>query len=206
MQMLCGEPQVDGNAGPERGATPVRNEKARPAQQVGAQVGKQEAMRGDPADGLAHVQGPGHEVRSRHRGGQRRQGRAQASGLPLKTADPELAALVRHAGLRGRLGGSLQSAAIQQTGDEKQRDHENTETEIGQGKLRQQRNGALAGVAQVTAHADDAVKRHIHDGAAVEAVGGQRMLGLALRTVVGPITIGVGDLFGVLLDGTGERV
>ena len=38
------------------------------------------------------------------------------SGLPLKAADPELAALVRHARLRGRLGGDLQSTAMQQTG------------------------------------------------------------------------------------------
>ena len=95
---------------------------------------------------------------------------------------------------------------MQQTGDEKQGDHGNTETEIGQGKLRQQRNGALAGVAQVTAHADGAVKLHIHEGAAVEAVGGQGMLSLTLRTVVGPIAVGVGDLFGVLLDGAGEGV
>ena len=124
----------------------------------------------------------------------------------MKTADPELAALVRHARLCGRLGGSLESAAIQQTGDEKQGDHENTETEIGQGEFRQQRNGALAVVAQVTAHADEAVKLHIGDGAAVEAVGRQRMLGRALRTVVGPMTIGVGDGFGILLDGAGERV
>jgi hypothetical protein len=40
---------------PERGATPVRNEKARPAQQVGAQPGKQEAVRRGPANGLAHL-------------------------------------------------------------------------------------------------------------------------------------------------------
>ena len=151
---------------PERGGTPVRNEKARPAQQVGAQAGKQEAVRRGPTNGLAHVQGPGHEVGSSHGGGQRCQGRAQASGLPLKTADPELAALVRHAGLCGRLGSGLQSAAIQQTGDEKQGDHENTETEIGQGKFRQQRNGALAAVAQVTANADGAVELHIREGAA----------------------------------------
>jgi hypothetical protein len=61
-------------------------------------------------------------------------------------------------------------------------------------------------VAQVAAHADDAVKRHIREGAGVEAVGGQGMLGGTLRTVVGPKAIGVGDLFGVLLNGTGEWV
>jgi hypothetical protein len=95
---------------------------------------------------------------------------------------------------------------MQQTGDEKQRDHEETKTKIGQSKFRQQRYGALAAVAQVTANADEAGKFHIRDGAAVEAVSGQGMMGRALRTVVGPITIGVGDLFGVLLNGPGERV
>src|SRR5664279_3420631 len=202
---LCG-PSGGWKSRPERGGTPVRNEKARPAQQVGTQAGKQEAVRRGPANGLAHVQGPGHEVGSSHRDSQRCQGRAQPSGLPLKTADPELAALVRHARLRGRLGSSLQSAAVEQTGDEKQRDHEDTETKIGQSKFRQQRNGGLAAEAQVTANADGAGERHIRDGAAVEAVSGQGMMGGALRTVVGPITIGVGDLFGVLLNGAGERV
>ena len=41
----------------ERGTTPVRSEKRRPAQQVDSQVGKQKAVGGDPADGLQHVQG-----------------------------------------------------------------------------------------------------------------------------------------------------
>ena len=123
----------------------------------------------------------------------------------MKTADPELTALVGHARLSGGMGGSLQSTAIQQTGDEKQRDHENTETEIGQGKLRQQRNGAFAAVAQITAHANETVKLHIGYGAGVEAVGGQRTLGRTLRTVVGPMTIGAGDFFGILLNGTGEQ-
>ena len=100
--------------------------------------------------------------------------RHKLSGLLLKTAAPELAALVRHSGLRGRLGRGFESAAVQQTGDEKQGDHGNTEAQKGQGELRQQRNGALAGVAQITANADVAVKLHIHERAAVEAVSGQR--------------------------------
>jgi hypothetical protein len=37
--------------------------------------------------------------------------------------------------------------------NEKQGDHENTETEIGQGKFRQQRDGAFAAVAQIAADA-----------------------------------------------------
>jgi hypothetical protein len=72
--------------------------------------------------------------------------------------------------------------------------------------LWQQRNGALAAVAQVTANADQAVKGHIRDRAAIEAVSGQWLTDLTLRTVIWPITIRVGDLFGILLDGTGERV
>ena len=85
----------------ERGTTPVRSEKRRPAQQVESQIGKQEAVGGDPADGLEHGQGAGDEV-----------GRGQSVrstppapritlGLALKAANPELAALVRHAE-RGR--------------------------------------------------------------------------------------------------------
>ena len=61
-------------------------------------------------------------------------------------------------------------------------------------------------MAQISANGDDAVEVHISDGAVVEAMSGQRGLALALWTVVGPITIGVGNLFGVLLNGTGERV
>jgi hypothetical protein len=98
---------------------------------VGTQLRQQKPMGGNPTDGLQHAQGPGDEVGSGHRGGQRRQGRAQGSGLPLKTTDPKLAALVRHAGLGSGSGGSLQRAAIPQTSDEKQGDHQNTEPEIG---------------------------------------------------------------------------
>ena len=89
-----------------------------------------------PANGLEHVQGPGHEVRSSMESGQCGQCQAQALRLLLKTAAPELAALVWHSGLRGRLGRGLESAAVQQTGDEKQGDHGNTEAQEGQGELR----------------------------------------------------------------------
>jgi hypothetical protein len=61
-------------------------------------------------------------------------------------------------------------------------------------------------VAQITAHGDDAVEVHISDGAVVEAMSGQRQLGWALRTVVRPITVGIGNLFEVLLDRAGKRV
>lgn len=39
----------------ERGTTPVRSEKRGPAQQVESQIGKQEAVDCDPADGLQHL-------------------------------------------------------------------------------------------------------------------------------------------------------
>ena len=86
----------------ERGTTPVRSEKRRPAQQVESQIGEQEAVSGDPADGLQHVQSAVDEVRSRRWRSQRRQRRANSLGLPLKAANPELAALVRHGRLARR--------------------------------------------------------------------------------------------------------
>jgi hypothetical protein len=46
----------------ERGATPVGNEKRRPAQQARTQIAKQEAVGRDPADGLRQDRDSGHEV------------------------------------------------------------------------------------------------------------------------------------------------
>jgi hypothetical protein len=37
-------------------------------------------------------------------------------------------------------------------------------------------------------------------------MSGQRVLGLALRAAVRPMTIRIGNLFGILLDGTSEGV
>ena len=134
--------------------------------------------------------------------------RASTQGRRLlsKTADPELAALVRHAGWCGRPGGSHEGEAVEQPGDEKQRDHGDAEAEPGQGELRQQRNRAFTGAAQVAAHADDSVEGGIHECAAVESMAGQRVLGLALRAVVRAVSIRIGDFFGVALDGAGEWV
>ena len=89
-----------------------------------------------PANGLEHVQGPGHEVRSSMESGQCSQCQAQVLGLLLKTAAPELATLVRHSGLRGRLGRGFERVAVQQTGDEEQGNHWNTETQKRQRELR----------------------------------------------------------------------
>ena len=54
----------------------VRSEKSRPAQEVKAQAGKQEAVGSDPTDGLQHAQGFDHKVGSGDRGGQCYQGSA----------------------------------------------------------------------------------------------------------------------------------
>ena len=67
-------------------------------------------MRGDPSDGFEHSQSYGNEVRRRvprvARRHQRHQRQAQGGRLFLKTADPELPALVKHPGLRGCPGGA----------------------------------------------------------------------------------------------------
>jgi hypothetical protein len=121
-----------------------------------------------------------------------------------QASKPWLAALVRHRVLR-RFGGCCgESDALEQTSNQEQRDHRAPEAEVGQGKTWQQGNGALAGPAQITAHADRSVKPRIHQRAAVETMRGQRVLSLALRTVIRPVAIRVGNLFGVLLDGSSE--
>jgi hypothetical protein len=61
-------------------------------------------------------------------------------------------------------------------------------------------------VAQITTNGDVAVELRIGKRTVVETVSSQRRLGLALWTVLGPITGGVRELFEVLLDGTGKRV
>jgi hypothetical protein len=75
--------------------------------------------------------------------------------------------------------------------DEKQRDHRQAAAQVRQNELGQQGDGALAGLAQVTAHADDAVEGDVDERARVEAMRGEWMFGLALRTVAGAVTIGV---------------
>lgn len=76
---------------PEHGTMPVGSEKRRPTQQVEAQIGKQEAVGRDPSGGLQHVQRAADEVRGGRRRGQRRQRCTQCRGLPLESANPELA-------------------------------------------------------------------------------------------------------------------
>jgi len=172
---------------------------------VAAHAGKQKAVSGDPAGGFEHGQGAVEEIGSGRRLGQRGQRGAQRFGLRAEAANPELAALVGHRGRRG-CGGALQCLPAEQTGDEEQRDHRQARAQVGQDELGQQGHGALAGPAQVAAHADDAVVGGVDECAGVEAMRGEWTFRLALWTVAGTITIGVSQLLGILLHRTGERV
>jgi creatinine amidohydrolase/Fe(II)-dependent formamide hydrolase-like protein len=106
--------------------------------------------------------------------------------LCAKAADPELAALVGHRRGRGS-GGVLQRLPAEQTSDEEQRDHRQTAAQVRQDEVGQQGYGTPAGLAQVAAHADDAIEGRVDECADVEAVRGERVFDLALRTVVGTI-------------------
>jgi len=135
MQMVCGETQA--------GAAATGSKRTRPAQQVAAQAGKQEAVSGDPAGRFQHGESTMHKVWRGCGFGQRGQRGAQGFGLRAKAAKPELAALV---GRRGRQRG-LESFRVEQSRKEKQRDHRDAGAQAGQRELRQQRDGALAGLA-----------------------------------------------------------
>ena len=78
--------------------------------------------------------------------------------------------------------------------------------QVRQDELGQQRDGALTGLAQVAAHADDAVEGGVDKRAGVEAMRRQGMFGLALRAVGGAMAIGVSQLLDVLLERAGEWV
>ena len=110
MQMVCGEAQAGARGGGECGAAAVGSQTARPAQQVAAHAGKQEAVSGDPAGGFEHGQGAVDEVGRGSGLGQRGQRGAQRFGLRAKAANPELAALVGHGRRRG-CGGALRAFA-----------------------------------------------------------------------------------------------
>ena len=167
MQMVCGDAQAGGAGGGECGAAAVGSQTRGPAQQVAAHAGKQEAVSGDPAGGFEHGQGAVDEVGRGSGCGQRGQRGAQRFGLRAKAANPELAALVGHGRRRGCRAAACSVCAMEQTGDEEQRDHRQTaEAEVGQGELGQQGDGALAGLAQVAAHADDAVEGCVDERAA----------------------------------------
>jgi hypothetical protein len=61
-------------------------------------------------------------------------------------------------------------------------------------------------LAQVAAHADDAVEGRVDEPARIEAMSGERMFGLALRAVARAMSVGVSQLLGILLHRAGERV
>jgi hypothetical protein len=60
--------------------------------------------------------------------------------------------------------------------------------------------------AFVAAHADRPIKACIDQRAAVKTVAKDLLSSPALRAMVRPLTIGIGNRFLILLDGTGERV
>src|SRR5262249_45601817 len=103
-------------------------------------------------------------------------------------------------------GGRGEREALEQSRHQKQRDHRGAEAQPRKRELRQQRYRAPAEEAQITAHADHAIKTKIDQRAAIETVTRERLLGLALRTVVRAVAVGIGNRFGVLLDRADERV
>jgi hypothetical protein len=169
------------------------------------QFREQEPMRSDPTQGLQHEQSPDYNMGRRHGSDPGIQGRAQGFGLPVKATHPELATLVRHVGLHS--GRRLdQGAALQKARHQKQSYDRNTEAEIRQGELRQQRDRAPTGPAQITAHADGPIKAHVHQSAAIKAVAQHLLPSPTLWAMGEAVVVRIGDRFGVLLEGTTERV
>jgi arginine utilization protein RocB len=101
---------------------------------------------------------------------------------------------------------ALQCLPAEQTGDEEQRDHRQAAAQVGQDELGQQGHGALAGLAQVAAHADDAVEGGVDERARVEAMRGEWMFGPGTAGSGRGGAIGVSQLLGILLYRAGERV
>jgi hypothetical protein len=89
---------------------------------------------------------------------------------------------------------------LEQAGHQKQRDYGQAEAQPGQRKVRQQRNRALAQAAQVPAHPDHAVEGHVYQRALIETVAREWLFRFTLRTVVGTVTVGIGDCGRILLD------
>ena len=68
------------------------------------------------------------------------------------------------------------------------------------------RRGEMCSVCSIKEACNRSVKLRIHQRVAVQAMCGQPMRSLALRTAIRPITTRVGNLFVVLLDGPSEGV
>ena len=75
-----------------------------------------------------------------------------------------------------------------------------------QGKLRQQRNRALATAAEVSPNADRPIERDVNQRTPIEAVCRKRVMGCTLRTVIRPVTIRIGKLFRIALDRASKAV
>src|ERR1700693_3788236 len=65
-------------------------------------------------------------------------------------------------------------------------------------------NRAFTEAAQIAANTNDFVEGGIHEGTAVEAMTGQRSFRFTLRAVIRAVSIRMGDLFTVTLDGAGK--
>src|SRR6516225_2690801 len=190
----------------QRGLSPVPSQTRGPAQQVHAQLRKQEAMGGNPSNRFEHPQSSRYKVRRLRRGYQRCQRQAQSRRLLLETANPELASLVGHGCLRGNSRRGQQGQAAEQAGDKEQRDHRDTKPEPRKREAWKQRGCPLARVAQVTTNPNDAFPGNVHQSAAIEAMAGQRMFDLALRAVIRAVSVHVADLFGIALNGAAQWV
>ena len=134
--------------------------------------------------------------------GQSHQRGAECFGLRPKTAQPELAALVRHRRRRG----CGRRRGREETGHEPPGDEREAGAEVRQCELREQGNGKAAGFTQIAAHADRSVKSGVDDGADVEAVRGEWIFGLTLRAAGGAMLVRTVELGEVLLHRTGEWV
>ena len=193
-------------AGAECGALAVGSQRLRPAEQVIAELSEQEAMRADPAafNRVEHAQRAKLEVFGFDGRGHRGQRGAQAFGVPAKTAQPVLTSLIGRL-LRQSL---IESLVVNEASDLKQGDHRDAESQVRQGELRQKRDCALAEFAKITPDADGAVEIgvNVDERSFVEAMRRQRLLGLALRALVWPGQVCVGELLVILLHGTGEWV
>jgi hypothetical protein len=100
----------------------------------------------------------------------------------------------------------LQGVSMDKPGGQAAGDDADTEAQIRQRELRQQRDRALAGFAEISPDSDGTIEVGIDQGARVKTVRGQWMFGLALRALFRTREVGVGKLFAVLLHGTGEWV
>ena len=92
---------------------------------------------------------------------------------------------------------------MEQSRDEEQGNHGDAGTQVRQGEIRQQRDGAAASGAEVAADADESIEGGVYDGARVEAVGFERVFGMALRAASGAMLVRRGGEVGCAL-GSGD--